>query len=103
MTGTYLPLRDQDSHYHWSLIVSLMSLMILTSHSPHSHSRHVLRPSFRQVLIRLIKLLEEKTPHLSNSSASDLLGILIVMIMLWGSLYLHNTGPVFGCLSSSEL
>ena len=101
MTGTYLPLRDQDSHYHWSLIVSLMSLMILTSH--HSHSRHVLRPSFRQVLIRLIKLLEEKTPHLSNSSASDLLGILIVMIMLWGSLYLHNTGPVFGCLSSSEL
>ena len=73
--------------------------MIMTSHTPHSHLRHVLR----QVLIRVIKLLEEKTPHLSNSSASDLLGILIAMIMLWGSLYLHNTGPAFGCLSCFEM
>lgn len=69
------------------------------SHSQHSHLRHVLR----QVLIRVIKLLEEKSPHLSNSSASDLLGILIAMIMLWGSLYLHNTGPAFGCLSCFEM
>ena len=97
MTGTYFPLTSE------TLIITGLWLSALASRAYNDQSQvspSLLglltrsAPSFGQVLIWVIKLLEEKSPHLSNSRASDL-GALIspgmmIMIMLW-ALYICIT------------